>query len=117
MGNSALVHAFRDESGRASVRPLDESSARADHLAGLLSGGLQSDLEATRKALAELAAVQRGERDETFIGGNVYEMTVTQQGAELEINAFPDDPAVHYTIDEVRAALEDWRDLLSAAAA
>ena len=117
MGNSALVHAFRDDSGRASAQPLDAGSARADHLAGLLSGGLQNDLKATSTALEEIAAVQRGERDEAFIGGNVYEMTVTEDGAELELNAFPDDPAVRYTIEEVRAALEDWRDLLSAAAA
>jgi hypothetical protein len=112
MGRSALVTVFRDARGRVDARAAIEDDARAGHLAAMLTGGLQSDLESVEKALGDLALVERGEVDEAFIGGNVYEMTVKADGAELELNIFPDDPPSRFSISEVRAAVADWHGLL-----
>ncbi|MGI9421097.1 MAG: hypothetical protein ACR2RA_25005 [Geminicoccaceae bacterium] len=112
MVTNSLVEIFSDERGRPNAKAREDGDRRASFLAGMLIGGIQRNLADTESSLKQVVAVQTGEIEEASIGGNDYDMTVSGQGAELEIDAFPDDPPQEYTVEEVRDALERWKKAL-----
>lgn len=114
MAKSKLINVFRNDRGFADADPLDVNDKRAAYLASTIAGGIQAYLDDTENALKKIDAVKCGDLEEFVTGGNDLELTVTRKGVVFEHHVFPDDPPLHYTIDEVRDALEDWRDLLRA---
>lgn len=112
MSKSTLIRVFRNEEGIAAAEPLVTDDVRAKYLGRMLSGGIQAYLDETKDLLRQLSALQRGDVDEVSMGGNAYDMIVTKDGAALEMDVFPDDPPLQYSVDEVRDALEDWQNLL-----
>ena len=89
-----------------------EDADRGAYLLALLEGLLHEEEEA-KESLESLSAVERGEEDLWLDGCEPLILTVRADGATI---AFEMDklrlPPRHYTLKEIRDALEDWRDYL-----
>jgi len=113
MNRSKLVRSHVDEDGYARARPLNEDDVRADSLAYMLEAGMQGSVSSAQKALDRLTTFERGEKENVTFGGNDIGIKVNKEGA-VYVNYHlrkEEHPVCHYTIDELRDALEDWRDL------
>lgn len=111
---SKLVHVYVDNGLIEAWRKegLDETGARrAGQLAGLLNA-MHHGRARTLELLARLDALERGEVEVVEDGGNDVALTARREGAEVVNNVFPDDPPARFTLQEVKDALLDWRDVL-----
>lgn len=116
MNRSKLIRGYIDNEGYARAEALNENDVRADSLAYLLKAGMQGNAKSAEKALDRLAAFERGERADVVIGGNDIVIKVSRDEAVFVNRHLSSDeqPNCHYTIDELRDALEDWRDMILA---
>ena len=67
--------------------------------------------------LKRLDALQQVELDLVEDGGNDIELTVTPEGAEIVNNLFPDNPPGRFTLQEIKDAVLDWREVMEEEAA
>ena len=88
-------------------------------LASYLVGDVQSSGEFARHLLTGIEWVKDGRAEEWEFGGNGFTVYFTKDGVDLIPHAYYEEveeyrlPIEHYTLDELRDALEDWLDLIA----
>ena len=109
---SALVDVYRDDRGIATAG----SKANAGRRGVLLANYLMSDIHGSplmvRELIDSISRVERGEIDIKENDGNSYNLIMQPNGARIEDLIIEEESPEEYTLEEVRAALEDWGALL-----
>jgi hypothetical protein len=100
--------------GPLRARPRDPADKRSQVLAYFIEGDVQGVEETAQEWLDRIAAVERGAVAEDDGTGNAYTLTLRPDGATLEHATFTDWPAEHYTLAEIRTALEQVLAVLAA---
>ena len=104
---SHLIYTGYDKVGLFAL-PCHSEDKHSGWLANFLMGDLFNSVEYMQHLLSTLRMVENGEEADEVFGGNGMQLTLTRNGAELEHLIFDDQPNEHYTLAEIRAAVEDW---------
>jgi hypothetical protein len=104
---AGLVAARLNRAGYIEARPRCRSGRHGSVLASFLQSDVQGDVAAAQALLGAIAAVQRGGPAQPEAIGNAFAMTIGADGAALR-NVILADAPEHYTLEELRAALETW---------
>lgn len=91
---------------RIYVRPCLETDKRGNWLAQFMTGDVQSACE-VRELLDWIVEVETGQVEKKEGDGNAFNIILRPDGAELEHLILVEEPNVHYTLQEIRDALED----------
>jgi hypothetical protein len=105
---SDLVSAHRHPAGYLEGRPRPGSGRHGEILASFLQSDIQGDLETARMFLAEIAAAERGEKPQPGGAGNAFSITISPDGAVIRNAVVEGAVAEHYSLAELRTALELW---------
>jgi|GEM_PF-1226082 hypothetical protein len=104
----ALISAQMSPAGFLEARPLPGSGRRGEVLASFLQSDVQGDLNTARALLAEIAAAEAGAAPLPGGAGNAFTIRIAADGAVIAGALSPDMPPEHYSLAELRAALEAW---------
>jgi hypothetical protein len=105
---SALVSVHRHPAGFLEGRAQPGCGRHGEIMASFLQSDIQGDLETARLLLAELAAAERGEEPQPGGAGNAFSIAISPDGAVIRNAVIEGAVAEHYSLAELRAALETW---------
>jgi hypothetical protein len=105
---AALVSVHHDAAGFLEGRAQPGSGRHGEIIASFLQSDIQGDLETARALLAELAAAERGERPQPGGAGNAFSITIAPDGAVIRNAVIEGAVPEHYSLAELRTALETW---------
>ena len=108
MSGSALVTAHRRREGFLEARPLSGAGPHGEILAGFLQSEVQGDLATAWAFLDEIAAVERGGKPLPGGVGNAFSIAIDAGGATIRNAVIAGAAPEHYSLGEMRAALEMW---------
>jgi hypothetical protein len=77
-------------------------------LASFLQSDVQGDLATTGELLKEIAAAERGEKSQPGGVGNGFSIAIAPDGVMIRNAVLEGAIPEHYTLGELRAALETW---------
>lgn len=84
------------------------SGRHGEIMASFLQSDIQGDLDTARTFLAEIAEAERGEPAEPGGAGNAFSIAISPDGAVIRNAVIEGAVAEHYTLAELRSALELW---------
>lgn len=102
---SSLISLWFDRE-RVVALPRPDSGKRGNWLAAFIDGDVQSACE-VRELLDWIVEVETGKVERKEGDGNAFNIILRPDGAELEHLILVEEPNVHYTLQEIRDALED----------
>jgi hypothetical protein len=105
---SDLVSVHRHPAGFLEGRPRPGSGRHGEILASFLQSDVQGDLETARMFLAEAAAAERGEPPQPGGAGNAFSIAIAPDGAVIRNAVIEGAVPEHYSLAELRTALETW---------
>jgi hypothetical protein len=108
MKKSHLISVRSHSAGFLEARPGPGTGAHGEMLASFLQSDVQSDLEAARGFLDEIAAAARGERPRPGGVGNAFSIAIEPTGAVIRNAVLEGATPESYGLGELRAALETW---------
>jgi hypothetical protein len=103
-----LITVRRHRAGYFEGRARPGSGRHGETLAGFLQSDVQGDLETARTLLAEIAAGERGEKPQPGGVGNAFSIAIAPDGATIRNAVVEGAVPEHYSLAELRAALETW---------
>jgi hypothetical protein len=103
-----LITVRRHRAGYFAGRARPGSGRHGEILAGFLQSDVQGDLETARTLLAEIAAAERGEKPQPGGVGNAFSIAIAPDGAAIRNAVVEGAVPEHYSLAELRAALETW---------
>ena len=103
-----LVSVRRNRAGFLEGRARPGSGRHGEILASFLQTDVQGDIETARMLLAETIAAERGETPQPGGVGNAFSITISPEGAVIRNAVVEGAVAEHYSLAELRAALETW---------
>ena len=89
-----------------------EAGRRGEWLGNFMMGDLQRNAGYVVQLIETIDNLENGIETDEIFGGNGMQLTLTRNGAELEHLIFDDQPNEHYTLAEIRAAVEDWLEVI-----
>jgi hypothetical protein len=106
MPNPVSVH--RHPAGFLEGRARPGTGLHGEILASFLQSDVQGDIETARMLLAETAAAERGETPQPGGVGNAFSIAISPEGAVIRNAVVEGAVPEHYSLAELRAALETW---------
>jgi hypothetical protein len=103
-----LVSVRRHPAGYLEGRARPGSGRHGEIIASFLQSDIQGDIETARTLLAEIAAAERGEPPQPGGAGNAFSIAISADGAAIRNAVIEDAVAEHYSLAELRGALELW---------
>jgi hypothetical protein len=103
-----LVSVRRHPAGFLEGRARAGSGRRGEVLARFLQSDVQGDPETAGMLLAEIAAAERGDKPQESGVGNAFSITISADGATIGNAVLEGSVPEHYSLAELRAALELW---------
>ena len=103
-----LVSVRRHPAGFLEGRARPGSARHGEILASFLQSDVQGDIETARNLLTETIAAERGETPQPGGAGNAFAITISPEGAVIRNAVVEGAVAEHYSLAELRAALETW---------
>ena len=103
-----LIRVRRHRAGFLEGRARPGSGRHGEILAGFLQSDVQGDLETAQSLLAETLAAECGETPQPGGAGNAFAITISPEGAVIRNAVVEGAVAEHYSLAELRAALETW---------
>jgi hypothetical protein len=73
-----------------------------------LQSDVQGDLTTARELLDEIVAAEHGEKPQPEGAGNAFSIAITGDGAVIGNVVLEGEAPEHYSLGELRAALETW---------
>ena len=104
---SQLIYIDYNKFGLAAF-PQPGAGKHGTWLASFLTDDLQYSIKYSQYILEFLYDLESGAQKTDVFGGNSIDLVLKVGGAELEHLIFDDQPNEHYTLAEIRAAVEDW---------
>jgi hypothetical protein len=108
MAKSDLVGARHHPAGFLEGRARRGTGRRGETLASFLQSDVQGDLSTARALLDEIAAAERGEKPQPSGVGNAFSIAIAPDGAMIRNAVVEGAAAEHYSLGEMRGALETW---------
>ncbi|MGH7061563.1 MAG: hypothetical protein ACREFH_14340 [Stellaceae bacterium] len=108
MARAALVDVRRHPAGCLEACPRAGSGRRGEALAGFLQSDVQGDADTARALLAEIAAAERGGPPQPGGAGNAFAIAIAKDGAVIRNAVLENSPPQHFSLAELRRALEAW---------
>jgi hypothetical protein len=105
---AALVSVHHHPAGFLEGRAQPGSGRHGEIMASFLQSDVQGDLDTARMFLAEVAAAERGEKPQPGGVGNAFSIAIAPGGAVIRNAVIVGAVAEHYSLDELRTALETW---------
>jgi hypothetical protein len=105
---SDLVSVHHHPAGFLEGRPRSGSGRHGEIVASFLQSDVQGDIETARVFLAEIAAAERGEKPQPGGAGNAFSITISPDGAVIRNAVIEGAVPEHYSLAELRTALETW---------
>ena len=105
---SDLVKVHYHPAGYLEGRAKPGSGRHGEILASFLQSDIQGDLDTARMFLAEIAAAERGEPPQPGGAGNAFSIAISPDGAVLRNAVMAGAEPEHYSLTELRAAVEAW---------
>jgi len=105
---AALLSVHHHPAGFLEGRAQPGSGRHGEIIASFLQSDVQGDLETARMLLAEVAAAERGEPPQPGGAGNAFSIAIAPGGAVIRNAVIEGAVAEHYTLAELRTALETW---------
>ena len=105
---TGLISVRRNPAGFFEGQGRPGSGHHGEIIASFLQSDVQGDLETARMLLAEIATAERGENPQPAGVGNAFWITITPNGDVIRSAVVEGASAEHYTLSELRAALETW---------
>jgi hypothetical protein len=105
---AALVSVHHHPAGFLEGRAQPGSGRHGEIIASFLQSDVQGDLETARTFLAEVAAAERGEPPQPGGAGNAFSIAISPGGAVIRNAVIEGAVAEHYSLAELRTALETW---------
>jgi len=105
---TVMVSVRRYPAGFFEGRARPGSGRHGAILASFLQSDIQGDLETARLLLAEVSAAERGEAPRPGGAGNAFSITITPDGVVIRNAVLEGALSEHYSLAELRAALEVW---------
>ena len=105
---AALVSVHHHPAGFLEARAQPGSGRHGEIIASFLQSDIQGDLATAQTLLAELAAAERGEKPQPGGAGNAFSITIWPGGAVIRNAVIEGAVPEHYSLAELRAALETW---------
>ena len=109
---STLVDVYRDDRGIATAGSKASTGRRGILLANYLMSDIQGDPYTVNEILNWLSKIEDGEVEDRENDGNAYNLIMQPNGARIEDLIVEEELPEEYTLEEIRAALEDWGALL-----
>ena len=103
-----LISVRRHPEGFFEGQPRPGSGRRGEIIASFLQSDVQGDVETARMLLAEVAAAERGEKPQPGGVGNAFSIAIAPDGAAIRNAVVEGAVPEHYSLAELRAALETW---------
>jgi hypothetical protein len=108
IAKSDLISVRLHPAGYLEGRPRSGSGRHGEILASFLQSDIQGDLAAAQALLHEIAAAKRGEKPQPGGVGNAFSIAIAPDGAAIQNAILEGATPEHYTLRELRAALETW---------
>ena len=105
---AALLSVHHHPAGFLEGRAQPGSGRHGEIIASFLQSDIQGDLETARMLLAEITAAERGEPPQPGGAGNAFSITIWPGGAVIRNAVIEGAVPEHYSLAELRAALETW---------
>ena len=105
---AALISVHHHPAGFLEGRAQPGSGRHGAIIASFLQSDIQGDLETARAFLAELAAAERGEEPQPGGAGNAFSIAISPTGAAIRNAVIEGARPEHYSLAELRTALETW---------
>ena len=109
---AALLSVHHHPAGFLEGRAQPGSGRHGEIIASFLQSDVQGDLETARMLLAEVAAAERGEEPQPGGAGNAFSITISPGGAVIRNAVIEGAVPEHYSLAELRTALETWIDAI-----
>jgi len=103
-----LVMARRHAKGFLEARARRGSGRHGEILARFLQSDVQGDVTTAQAFLYEIAAAERGDNPRPGGVGNAFSITIAPDGAVIRNAVIEGSTPEHYSLGELRAALENW---------
>ena len=104
----ALLSVHHDPAGFLEGRARPGSGRHGEIIASFLQSDVQGDHETAQTLLAEVAAAERGEPPQPGGAGNAFSIAIAPDGAVIRNAVIEGAVAEHYSLAELRTALETW---------
>jgi hypothetical protein len=108
MPKSNLVSVKRHPAGHFEGRVRRGAGRPGETMASFLQSDVQGDLSTARALLNEIEAAERGEKPQPGGVGNAFSIAISPGGAVIRNAVVVDAMPEHYTLGELRNALETW---------
>jgi hypothetical protein len=105
---SALVSVRHHPAGYLEGRAQPGSGRHGEIIASFLQSDVQGDLATARLLLAEIAAAERDEPPQSGGAGNAFSIAIGPGGAVIRNAVIEGAAPEHYSLAELRSALETW---------
>src|SRR6266404_1963632 len=105
---AALVCVHHHPAGFLEGRAQPGSGRHGEIIASFLQSDIQGDLETGQILLAEVAAAERGEEPQPGGVGNAFSIAIAPGGAVIRNAVIEGAVPEHYSLAELRTALETW---------
>ena len=105
---AALLSVHHHPAGFLEGRAQPGSGRHGEIIASFLQSDVQGDLETARMLLAEVAGAERGEPPQPGGAGNAFSIAISPTGAVIRNAVIEGAVAEHYSLAELRTALETW---------
>jgi hypothetical protein len=108
ISDPTLVTARRRPEGFLEARARSGSGRHGEILASFLQSEVQGDLATAWAFLDEIAAAERGGKPQPGGVGNAFSIVIDAGGATIRNAVIAGAAPEHYSLGEMRAALEMW---------
>lgn len=108
MARAGLIDVRRHPAGYLEARARAGSGRRGEVLASFLQSDVQGDASTAQALLAEIAAAERGEPSQPGGAGNAFAISIAKDGAVIRNAVLENSPPQHFSLAELRRALEAW---------
>jgi hypothetical protein len=108
MAKSTLITARRHPAGFLEGLARPGTGRHGEILADFLQSDVQADPATARALLYEIAAAERGEAPQRGGIGNAFAIAIAPHGGSIRNAVVQDATPEHYSLGELRAALEMW---------
>ena len=105
---AGLLSVHHHPAGFLEGRAQPGSGRHGEIIASFLQSDVQGDLETARALLAALAAAERGEKPQPGGAGNAFSIAIAPDGAVIRNAVIEGARPEHYSLAELRTALETW---------
>jgi hypothetical protein len=105
---AALISVHHHPAGFLEGRAQPGSGRHGEIIASFLQSDVQGDLETARALLAEVVGAERGEKPQPGGAGNAFSIAIAPDGAVIRNAVIEGARPEHYSLAELRTALETW---------